>query len=173
MYGKFIVNKVLEYCHTYRDTVLSELKPQARKLIRHKEASSCIETFYSQYANAQQRKSLLAEFYGPEFTLFSKHNKDNNVKSIDEFLEEHPEKKDAILRYMSETLSGCTDKGTIGNSIIHKALYEYFIRADEKGIHNMMEHLKDQLAEIIHTKEGAQVAMLCIAYASPKVSYEV
>ncbi|KAJ2957959.1 hypothetical protein NQZ79_g6437 [Umbelopsis isabellina] len=168
MYGKFIVNKVLEYCHTYRDTVLSELKPQARKLIRHKEASSCIESFYSQHANAQQRKALLAEFYGPEFTLFSKHNKDANVKSIDEFLEEHPEKKDAILRYMSETLSGCTDKGTIGNSIIHKALYEYFIRADEKGIHNMMEHLKDQLAEIVHTKEGAQVAMLCIAYASPK-----
>jgi pumilio family protein 6 len=77
---------------------------------------------------------LLSEFYGPEFTLFAKKSKDADIQTIDELLEKHPEKKDAVLRYMSETLSGCTDKGTIGNSIIHKALYEYFIRADEKGI---------------------------------------
>lgn len=37
-------------------------------------------------------------------------------------------------------------------------------------LQNMMEQLKDQLAEIVHTKEGSQVAMLCIAHASPKVS---
>lgn len=124
----------MQCSHTYRDTVLSELKAHVRKLIRHKEASTCIETFYSQYANAQQRKSLLAEFYGPEFTLFANKSKDSDIQTIDELLEKHPDKKDAVLRYMSETLSGCTDKGTIGNSIIHKALYEYFTRADEKGI---------------------------------------
>ncbi|KAI9282497.1 armadillo-type protein [Umbelopsis sp. AD052] len=168
MYGKFIVTKVLEYCHKYRDTILSELKNNIRKLIRHKEASTVIETFYGQHANAQQRKALLAEFYGPEFTLFAKKSKDAEIHTIDELLEKHPEKKDGVLRYMAETLGGCTDKGTVGNSIIHKALFEYFSRADEKGIQNMMEQLKDQLAEIVHTKEGSQVAMLCIAHASPK-----
>jgi pumilio family protein 6 len=113
---------------------LSELKNNIRKLIRHKEASTVIETFYGQYANAQQRKALLAEFYGPEFTLFANSTKDAEINTIDELLEKHPEKKDAVMRYMSETLGGCTDKGTVGNSIIHKALFEYFSRADEKGI---------------------------------------
>lgn len=120
--------------HKYRDTILSELKNNIRKLIRHKEASTVIETFYGQYANAQQRKALLAEFYGPEFTLFAKKSKDAEIHTIDELLEKHPEKKDGVLRYMAETLGGCTDKGTVGNSIIHKALFEYFSRADEKGI---------------------------------------
>jgi hypothetical protein len=113
---------------------LSELRNNIRKLIRHKEASAVIETFYGQYANAQQRKALLAEFYGPEFTLFAKKSKDAEIHTIDELLEKHPEKKDGVLRYMAETLGGCTDKGTVGNSIIHKALFEYFSRADEKGI---------------------------------------
>lgn len=34
----------------------------------------------------------------------------------------------------------------------------------------MVELLKEQIQEIVHTKEGAQVAMLCLSYSSPKVS---
>ncbi|RCI03556.1 pumilio domain member 6, partial [Rhizopus stolonifer] len=71
MYGKFIVMKAIEYCHKQRDSILSEFRKQVRKLIRHKEASTVIETFYSQFANAAQRNELLSEFYGPEMTLFN------------------------------------------------------------------------------------------------------
>lgn len=134
-------------------------------MIRHKEASTVIETFYAQYANATQRHELLAEFYGPEMTLF---NRGGGAKTLDELLESFPDKKDSVLRFMADTLQGSLDKGTIVNSIVHKALYQYMTLADDKGREDMMGHLKDSLQEIVHTREGAWVAMICLSIASPK-----
>ncbi|EIE84752.1 hypothetical protein G6F46_001905 [Rhizopus delemar] len=165
MYGKFIVMKAIEYCHKQRDNILVEFRTQVRKLIRHKEASSVIETFYAQFANAAQRNELLSEFYGPEMTLF---NQTGGAKTLDDLLQAFPDKKDAILRHMSETLSGCLDKGTIVNSIVHKALYQYMTLADDKGREDMMGRLKESLQDIVHTREGAWVGMICISIASPK-----
>ncbi|KAI8349206.1 armadillo-type protein [Choanephora cucurbitarum] len=165
MYGKFIVMKAIEYCHKQRDTILEEFRNNVRKLIRHKEASTVIETFYAQFSNATQRHELLAEFYGPEMTLF---RRGGGAKTLDDLLAAFPDKKDAVLRHMSETLQGCLDKGTIVNSIVHKALYQYMSLADEKGREEMMGHLKDSLQDIVHTREGAWVAMICLSIASPK-----
>ncbi|KAI9486076.1 MAG: armadillo-type protein [Benjaminiella poitrasii] len=165
MYGKFIVTKAIEYCHKQRDNILSEFRNNVRKLIRHKEAATVIETFYSQYANAAQRNELLAEFYGPEMTLF---NTNGGAKTLDELLKAFPDKKDPILRYMAEMLQGCFDKGTIVNSIVHKALYQYLTLTDDKGREAMLGHLKELLQEIVHTREGAWSAMICLSIASPK-----
>lgn len=38
-----------------------------------------------------------------------------------------------------------------------------------KVLQNMMAHIRDNLQEILHTREGSKVAMICISYASPKV----
>ncbi|KAI8141395.1 armadillo-type protein [Fennellomyces sp. T-0311] len=165
MYGKFIVLKVLEYCHKQRDQVLSEFRTHVRKLIRHREASNVIETFYAQYANGAQRQELLSEFYGPEMTLF---NRGGGAKTLEELLNNLPEKKDSVLRFMSETLVGCMDKGTVVNSIVHKALLQYLTLADQKGRENIMAHLRESLTDILHTREGSKVAMICLSYASPK-----
>jgi pumilio family protein 6 len=156
------------YCkssHKQRDNILAEFRTHTRKLIRHKEASHVIEAFYAQYANAAQRNELLAEFYGPEMTLF---NRDGGKKTLDDLLEVFPEKKGAILRHMQETLSGCLDKGTLTNSIVHKALYQYLVLADDKGREEMMGHLKESLPEICHTREGSWATMICLSVASPK-----
>ncbi|KAI9248550.1 armadillo-type protein [Phascolomyces articulosus] len=165
MYGKFIVLKVLEYCHKHRDQVLSEFRTHVRKLIRHREASTVIETFYAQYANGAQRHELLSEFYGPEMTLF---NRGGGAKTLEELLTNLPDKKDAVLRFMSETLMGCMDKGTVVHSIVHKALYQFLTLADPKARENVMQHLRDNLQDILHTREGAKVAMICLSYATPK-----
>ncbi|KAL0137474.1 armadillo-type protein [Mucor lusitanicus] len=150
MYGKFIVMKAIEYCHKQRDNILREFRNHVRKLIRHKEASTVIETFYSQYANAAQRHELLAEFYGPEMTLFSNGG---GAKTLEDLLAAFPEKKEPVLKHMAEMLRGCLDKGTITNSI---------------GREEMMGHLKESLQEIVHTREGAWVAMICLSIAAPK-----
>ncbi|KAI8979604.1 armadillo-type protein [Mycotypha africana] len=165
MYGKFIVMKAIEYCHKQRDNILAEFKNNVRKLIRHKEASTVIETFYSQFANSAQKHELLSEFYGPEMTLF---NSGGGAKTLEELLEKFPEKKDSILRYMAEMLKGCMDKGTIVHSIVHKAIYQYMTLTDNKGREDMLSLLKDSLQEMIHTREGAKVAMICLSIASPK-----
>lgn len=40
--------------------------------------------------------------------------------------------------------------------------------AEEKQIPDMLELLKEHLVTILHTREGARVAQLCIAHAGPK-----
>ncbi|CAO3612676.1 unnamed protein product [Cunninghamella blakesleeana] len=165
MYGKFIVLKALEYCHWQRDSILAEFRTHIRKLIRHKEASTVIEGFYAQFSTASQRQILLAEFYGPEMTLF---NQGGGAQTLEALFNELPAKKQPVLNFMSETLKGCLDKGTIVHSIVHKALLQYFTYADEKGRNDYLSLLRDSLQEIIHTREGSRVAMLCISYATPK-----
>ncbi|ORY98669.1 armadillo-type protein [Syncephalastrum racemosum] len=165
MYGKFIVQKALEYCHGHRSQILSEFRTHIRKLIRHREASAVIEAFYAQFSTGAQRQELLAEFYGPEMTLF---NRGGGATSLEGLLETMPEKKDAVLKFMGETLVGCMDKGTIIHSIVHKALLQYMTLTDDKGRENLMVHLRDNLQEILHTRDGAKVAMICLCIGTPK-----
>ncbi|KAF9352865.1 pumilio domain member 6 [Mortierella sp. AD094] len=164
MYGRFIVVKILHYCQKYREAIIKEFYGKVRQLIKHKEASSIIEDAYSIYANSAQRAALIQEFYGPEFRLFKVEDK----KTLTEILEQNPAKKENIMKHLMETLTGCLEKGTIGFSIVHRGLLEYFEHADAKGIQEMLDVMKEQAVEMLHTKEGAQVAMLCLLYATPK-----
>ncbi|KAF9300882.1 pumilio domain member 6 [Mortierella antarctica] len=164
MYGRFIVVKILHYCQKYREAIIKEFYGKVRQLIKHKEASEIIEDAYSTYANSAQRAALIQEFYGPEFRLFKIEDK----KTLSEILEQNPAKKDTIMKHLLDTLTGCMEKGTVGFSIVHRGLLEYFEHADAKGIQAMMDVMKEQAVEILHTKEGAQVAMFCLLYASPK-----
>lgn len=116
--------------HGHRNQILSEFRTHIRKLIRHREASAVIEAFYAQFSTGAQRQELLAEFYGPEMTLF---NRGGGATSLEGLLETMPDKKEAVLKFMSETLIGCMDKGTIIHSIVHKALLQYMTLADDKG----------------------------------------
>ncbi|KAK9767790.1 Pumilio y domain member 6 [Basidiobolus ranarum] len=164
MYGKFIVIKILHYCPKYREHVVKEFYGKVRKLIKHKEASEIIEEAFGQFANSAQRHALVEEFYGSEFALFKSAEK----KSLDDILKEKPEKKETILKHLFETVSDILDKGTINHSIVHRAMYEYLTHTDASGVQEMIALIKEQVAEILHTKDGAQVAMLCLLYATPK-----
>ncbi|KAK3814494.1 MAG: armadillo-type protein, partial [Benniella sp.] len=164
MYGRFIVVKILHYCQKFREAIIKEFYGRVRQLIKHKEASSIIEDAYSTYASSAQRAALIQEFYGPEYRLFKVEDK----KTLTEILEKNPSKRDSIMKHLMETLTGCLEKGTIGFSIVHRGLLEYFLHADAKGIQDMLDVMKEQAVEILHTKEGAQVAMLCLLHASPK-----
>ncbi|KAG0344803.1 pumilio domain member 6 [Podila humilis] len=164
MYGRFIVVKILHYCQKYREAIIKEFYGKVRQLIKHKEASGIIEDAYSTYANSAQRAALIQEFYGPEFRLFKVEDK----KTLSQILEQNPSKRENIMKHLLTTLTGCMEKGTVGLSVVHRGLLEYFEHADAKGIQEMLDVMKEQAVEILHTKEGAQVAMFCLLYASPK-----
>ncbi|KAI9011402.1 armadillo-type protein [Gaertneriomyces semiglobifer] len=168
LYGRFLISKILKYCSAvYRHAVIQDFYGKVRRMIRHKDASMVLEEAYSQYANSQQRAALLEEFYGPEFALF----KHAGGHSLQDLLKENPHKKPAIMRHLRETLISILGKGftSIGHlTIVHKALLEYFTYAEEKQLVEMMEFVKEHLVSILHTREGARVAQLCITHAGPK-----
>ena len=163
-YGKFFITKILKYCPSQRSTIISEFRGHITKLIRHREASTIIDTLYTDYCNASQRASLIEEFYGPQFALF----KTNAQQTLEEFLMSFPEKKESILRCMEATLKTIVDKGTLQYYIVHRILWQFFRHAEPKQIVNIFEILKEHLVEILHTNEGSRVAMRCLSLGNAK-----
>ncbi|KNC98303.1 uncharacterized protein SPPG_06697 [Spizellomyces punctatus DAOM BR117] len=167
-YGRFIISKILNYCSAeYRSHVIKDFHGKIRKLIRHREAAVVLEEAYSQFANSQQRSSLLEEFYGPEFALF----KNGGGRNIETLIAENPHKRAGIVKHLREVLNSVLEKGFTNIShlsIVHRAILEYLTYAEEKNIADMVELLKDHLVSILHTREGARVAQRCILYAGPK-----
>ena len=54
-------------------------------------------------------------------------------------------------------------------SIIHSVFLEYFQNCDNKDKLEMIDLLSEHLVHMIHTKDGANVAMQCIWHGSAKV----
>ena len=55
-------------------------------------------------------------------------------------------------------------------SIVHRVFLEYLQNCDTKQRNEMIDLLGEHLVHMLHTKDGAHVAMLCIWYGSAKVS---
>ncbi|KAI8921330.1 armadillo-type protein [Powellomyces hirtus] len=167
MYGRFIISKILGYCSKeYRGLVIKDFYGKITKLVRHKEASIILEEAYCQ-SNSAERSKLLEEFYGPEFALF----KNAGGKTIEALITENPAKKTAIVKHLRTVLNSVLEKGftNIGHlTIIHHAILEYMTFAEEKQMVDMIELLKEHLVTILHTREGARIAQLCILHAGPK-----
>ena len=55
-------------------------------------------------------------------------------------------------------------------SIVHRVFLEYFQNCDQKEKIEMIDLLSEHLVHMVHTKDGANVAMQCIWYGAAKVS---
>ncbi|GAO51151.1 puf family RNA-binding protein [Saitoella complicata NRRL Y-17804] len=166
-YGKYTVIKCLHYgSAATRAGIFSEFYGNVRKLIRHKEAAYVLEDAFRDYGNTAQKNALLEEFYGQEFAVFKSEK--NDAKTLAEILKANPEKKDLILRNLAESIVGSLKKGSIGFTIIHRALHDYMNNCNDAQFADMLDNIKENIAEVVHTKDGSDLAMLCFAKGTPK-----
>ncbi|KAL9950331.1 hypothetical protein ACROYT_G042818 [Oculina patagonica] len=164
-YSKFFVKKFLKYgTKKQRDVIIKCFYGQVRKLIRHKEASSILETIYSDYANSAQKAFLIQEFYGADFAFF----KSSELNSLEKVLKSEPARKPGILKYMKDALLPLVDRSVIGHSIVHRVLLEYLTHANENARSEMIELIKDCVVLILHTHDGARVGMHCLWHGTTK-----
>ncbi|KAI8051591.1 armadillo-type protein [Syncephalis plumigaleata] len=164
-YGHFLIIKIFNFCPRMRDTIVKEFQGHLGQLLFRQEAATVLEEIFAQHSTAQQRSNMIVEFYGPEYRLFKNQNKSSTLKDI---IAEQPDKRATILKHMAEALNRSLTKGTINNSIVHRLLLEYLTFGDDNDITNMIGLVKEQIAEIVHTKDGAQAAMLMLAHSTPK-----
>lgn len=94
-----------------RGRLISGFYGHVRKLIRHTEASEIVELAYNDWANAEQRASLIQEFYGPTFALFKhKSEGDSPPSSLAQILNENMDQREAILKHLKESLVPLIEK---------------------------------------------------------------
>ena len=56
-------------------------------------------------------------------------------------------------------------------SIIHRVFLEYLNNCSAEERSDMIELLSEQLVHMVHTRDGAQVAMECIWHSTAKVRF--
>lgn len=117
------------------------------------------------YANAQQRASLLEEFYGPEFALFkvsplfsyfkplwcsfSKIGKADEKRTLDTILvSQTAEKKDSIMKHIKDAITPLLEKGRTSHHIIHRLILDYLTHAPETAAGELMESIREQAVEM-------------------------
>jgi len=164
-YAKYVVRKLIHYgSKDLRGEVMKCFSGQVRKMIKHKEASDILEYAFNEFATAPQRLAILEEFYGPTFSLF----KDRAHQSLDQIMQDQPEKRTMVIRSMKDALSPLIDKEILIHSLVHKVFFDFFLHADDKSKKEMIEGLRDSLPTMVHTRDGTRVAMHCIWWGSVK-----
>lgn len=164
-YGKFLAEKFIEYgSKDQKKKIVEAFYGKVKKLIRHKDASSVVDEIYDKYANSSQRASLVEEFYGPEFRIF----KLASGRTLEDILQNEPAKKESVMKYMKESFDILCQKDVVVHSIIHKALFDFFKYASPQQKTDVIEVLKEKVVNILHTKDGAKVAMNCLWYGTAK-----
>ncbi|KAJ2779188.1 Pumilio y domain member 6 [Coemansia interrupta] len=163
-YGKHIVMAILKYSNKYRGDVVRAFHGHVRATLRHRDASAVLEECYAVYANSAQRWQLAAELYGAELAVF----KDDAAKSVDDVLANAPQKRDAIVAGLLASLGPLLQKGTVQHSIVHRALADYLRLAPAAARQKMIEDMRELCVEVLHTRDGAHAAQLCVAHGTAK-----
>jgi len=90
-------------------------------------------------------------------------------RTFEDITKDNPIAAKSILSNLREYLLAVLNKPDIlSYSIVHKPFLIYLTKTNDAGKFEMIESLRDHLAHMIHTNNGAKVGSLCIAYGKPK-----
>ncbi|KAI6181978.1 PUM-HD domain-containing protein [Aphelenchoides fujianensis] len=171
-YAHFFVVKMLKHKEKrYREVILQAIRGHCVALFRSKLAAKILEYVYNDVATAAQRFDIVSEFYGKEYSLFKQMER--NVKSIKEIEQKHPEKIELIVKNLEGPLKSIVEGEQLKHSLAHHLLWNYFTYCTKAQKAEMIESVKDRLPEIVHTREGAEVAMECIWNTNAKDRKEI
>ena len=161
-YGKFLLSMLLETCPVARKLAAADFKGKVAKLVKNKDASGIIDTLFSRYLSPQDKHAMISEFYGNEFIVFKES------ATLESVISNNPAKKPIIMEKIRSVLETVFQKENLHHSIVHRLMLDYVRWEDKKKLAEWMSSIHELLSEFVHTEEGAQVAVHCLAMSSTK-----
>lgn len=174
-YAKFLIGKMLvQNDPEIRDMIIPEFYGKVRKMINHPEASWILDDIYRGVATKEQKAIILREWYGPEFSLF-RSSEDDHTADLAQILEEHPEKRGPIMKYLIDMINQLVQKKMNGFTMLHDAMLQCFLNL-KPGTEEHTEFLQkvkddetgDLLKNMAFTKSGSRLVCLLLAHGSAK-----
>ncbi|KAF3762343.1 hypothetical protein M406DRAFT_63271 [Cryphonectria parasitica EP155] len=174
-YAKFLIGKMLiQNDPEIRDMIIPEFYGKVRKLINHPEASWILDDIYRGVATKEQKAVILREWYGPEFSLFRSEG-DDSTAELSQILEEHPEKRGPIIKYLMSMIDQLVQKKMNGFTMLHDAMLQCFLnlKAGTEEHTEFLQKVKDDetgdlLKNLAFTKSGSRLACLLLAHGGAK-----
>lgn len=164
-YGKYLLIKLLHYgSKESRALIIQELHGKLRKLMRHREGAYVVEDMFVLYSTSKQKQHMIKEFWGAQYAYFQ----NDTDETVVEVCKESPEKRRLIASNLQGTIQATVEKGSTGFQILHAAMREYIQIMEGQEIREFIDLLAEQVAELVHTPEGCEVACAMIAWANNK-----
>lgn len=175
-YAKFLIGKLLvQGDDEIRDIIVPEFFGHVRRLIKHPEASWILDDVYRGVATKQQKAIILREWYGAEFALFQKDNKEKVSGDLSDILAADAGKRAPIMRSLQELINQLIQKKMTGFTLLHDAMLQYFLNA-KPGTEEITDYLElikgdeegDLFKNLAFTRSGSRVVSLALAYGNAK-----
>ncbi|VIO93715.1 Uncharacterized protein BM_BM7594 [Brugia malayi] len=166
-YARFFIIKMLKHGSVVqRQIIFDAFRGHCVSLLRMSSSAQVLESAYNDYANAQQRYSIIIEFYGVDFSYFKAA--DNRVRTLKEIIMDFPSRKSSVVKYLENILIDIVDKPQIKLSLTHRLLSDFFEFAGNKQLEEMIDSLKLYIPQIVHTNDGVRIAMKCLWNSSAR-----
>ncbi|XP_074097486.1 pumilio and CPL domain-containing protein penguin [Cotesia typhae] len=115
------------------------------------------------WASEQVRSTFKQEFYGNMYRT----SKDSSVKCLSDVFAKAPDMKSATLSAVKMNVTKILSKNP-NCLLIHSVLAEYLTICEPNDRAELIGTLKDSVVELLATKDGAKVAMICMWHGTAK-----
>lgn len=165
-YSKFFVLKMLKYgTPAQKAQIMSSFSGHIVEMMKHTAACVVLQYAYNEYANAQQRTKMSAEFLGHTLQL----SEVETATSMADLIKANNDKKALLMKNFCANIIYISAKSAAQCSFFHHLCWNFFENCDD--INMKLETaacLKDRIPEMLHTREGALASMHCIWLCSVK-----
>ncbi|OQR78692.1 pumilio protein-like [Tropilaelaps mercedesae] len=167
-YAKNVVLACLRYgSTTHREAIYKAVQTRVPDLFLHKEAAKVISVLYDDFCNSKKRAEMAQEFYSQELVYFKSEDAVTFRAAYEKCTERSTQEN--MLTNFRDRLSKLTDKGVIKYGLYHLLLYQLFeVLVDKAELLDMIRQVQHILVEILHTREGMQVALQCVWHSTAK-----
>nr|CAD7201762.1 unnamed protein product [Timema douglasi] len=164
-YAHFCVKRMLKYgSKKSQQCVIQSFYGNVVKLMRHKLAAPVVELAYSTWATNEQKVALRQEFYGSMYKL----DKNTKIHSLANVFESLPDFKTSTLETTKSNIMKVLDKKSSASSLMHTVIFDYLSHCSKEDRVTMLEQLRGSILELLTTKEGAHIAVMCLRDGSNK-----
>ena len=156
------------------------------KLAVHSVASRVVELLFATFPS-KFTSPLKLELYGPQYALFANTNIPTTTTTVvantaaaattrqlvlptlEEFVWDHPNKREPTLVHMQSLVQKGIDKCLVGFAYFHALLHDYITIASRDEVRSSLApSLADHALHLLSTRHGTRVVCDCLAYASVK-----
>lgn len=163
--GKFIVLALLKCgVEAIRRGVLATLLDGTAKLALHNSSAPVIDYMYAS-GKPKERRRILAEFYGKEYSLLGL---DEVPESLDSIFAKNPESKKLIMGNIERHVTKCASKKMWLYRPLHGLLWEYWQQTSGVTRETFLSQLAPQVLALHHSADGAKLVCECLAQGNPK-----
>lgn len=171
-YGHFTVLKAITYCTRTADQrrITTALKGHFASLGCNVIGARTVESLTQLYP-ASLTRPLKAEFYGQKFCVLLPEV----PKSLQDLLDQLPERAEAILDHMRDLVQRLVTKGLLEFTFVHQLLWEYaqaLSNTTSEGaagrLTDLVTALSDSAPKLLTSKPGAKAMTTVVTHAGAK-----